>query len=64
MPNTLLGVLAMASLTAALLFARFWRTTRDRFFLCIEASDPQFDEAATRQFLERLGAASVSVVQP
>ena len=27
---------------------------RDRFFLVIEAKDPQFDRAATRAFLEQL----------
>ena len=36
---------------------RFALAIRDRFFLCIEASDPQFDREATRRFLERLGAA-------
>jgi hypothetical protein len=29
----LLGAIAMASLIAALFFLRFWRETRDRFFL-------------------------------
>lgn len=29
----MLGALAMASLTAGLFFLRFWRNTRDRFFL-------------------------------
>ena len=29
----LAGALGMASLVAALFFLRFWRTTRDRFFL-------------------------------
>ena len=41
---------------------RFALATRDRFFLCIEARDPQFDPDATRQFLERLQAAEVSEV--
>jgi hypothetical protein len=31
--NVLLGAIAMASLVAALFFARFWRDTHDRFFL-------------------------------
>ena len=29
----LVGIIATASLTAALFFLRFWRHTRDRFFL-------------------------------
>lgn len=38
MTQLLLGAIAMASLIAGLLFARFWRTTRDRFFLFFAAS--------------------------
>jgi hypothetical protein len=34
---------------------RFALATRDRFFLCIEATDPKFDRQATRRFLESLG---------
>lgn len=33
---------------------RFALATRDRFFLCIEATDPLFDREGTRRFLERL----------
>lgn len=33
---------------------RFALATRDRFFLCIEATDPLFDREETRRFLERL----------
>ncbi|HEU4342657.1 MAG TPA: DUF3341 domain-containing protein [Candidatus Binatia bacterium] len=33
---------------------RFALATRDRFFLCIEATDPRFDREGTRRFLERL----------
>lgn len=32
----------------------FSRATRDGFFLCIQARDKQFDEAATRAFLKSL----------
>ena len=41
---------------------RFALATRDQFFLCIEATDPQFDRQGTRRFLERLEALSVSEV--
>lgn len=40
----------------------FERTSQDRFFLCIETSDPKFDRQQTRQFLESLGARAVSEV--
>jgi hypothetical protein len=33
---------------------RFALATRDRFFLCIEATDPKFEREATSAFLERL----------
>jgi len=32
----------------------FERVTRDGFFLCIEATDPRYDEQRTRAFLESL----------
>lgn len=38
---------------------QFERATRDGFFLCIKASDPRFDEARTKQFLENLAAVNV-----
>ena len=41
---------------------RFARATRDRFFLCIEATDPRFDGVTTKRFLERLGAQGVMEV--
>lgn len=40
----------------------FVRASRDRFFLCIDASDPRFDPVHTRAFLESLGAREVSDV--
>jgi hypothetical protein len=40
----------------------FARASRDRFFLGIRASDPQFDPVRTRAFLEQLGAREVSDV--
>jgi uncharacterized membrane protein HdeD (DUF308 family) len=33
MTNLITGMIAMASLIIALFFLRFWRNTRDRFFL-------------------------------
>lgn len=44
--------------------ARFERASRDRFFLCIEATDPQFDHEMTRQFLATLGAQDITDVEP
>lgn len=35
----------------------------DRFFLCVEARDKQFDAEATRKFLEGLGGIQVSEVR-
>jgi hypothetical protein len=40
----------------------FARATQDRFFLCIESADPQFDIARTRRFLESLAVESVHEV--
>jgi hypothetical protein len=42
----------------------FATASRDRFFLCVEADDPRFELAATRELLRRLGAAEVSEVEP
>jgi len=41
---------------------RFALSTRNRFFLCIEATDPLFDREHTRRFLERLVPRQVSEV--
>lgn len=42
--------------------ANFARASQDRFFLCVEADDPQFDLEKTRAFLQSLGAINVSTV--
>ena len=42
----------------------FARASTDRFFLCIEATDKQFDLADTRRFLEGLHPLGVSEVAP
>ena len=42
----------------------FARASTDRFFLCIEATDPRFDREATRRFLEGLHPVGVSDVAP
>jgi hypothetical protein len=42
---------------------RFAFATRDRFFLCLEATDPQFDREETRRFLERSQPRQVSEVE-
>jgi Protein of unknown function (DUF3341) len=42
---------------------RFALSSRDRFFLCIEADDPLFDREETRRFLERLVPRQVSEVE-
>ncbi len=43
---------------------RFALATRDRFFLCIEATDPMFDFDGTREFLQRFAPREVSEVVP
>ena len=42
----------------------FARASTDRFFLCIEATDPRFDVGGTKQFLEGLKPVGVSEVAP
>lgn len=43
---------------------RFERASIDAFFFCIEAADPKFDAAQTKQFLEKAGALKVFEVAP
>ena len=42
----------------------FARASLDRFFLCIEATDPRFDRHATTKFLESLHPVGVTEVAP
>jgi hypothetical protein len=41
---------------------RFAMASHDRFFLCLEATDPKFDLEQTRVFLQSLGAHDVAEV--
>ena len=41
---------------------RFSNATRNRFFLCLEATDPKFDLTGTHQFMERMKPLSISEV--
>jgi hypothetical protein len=42
--------------------AAFGQASQDRFFLCLEATDPKFNEAGTRAFLEELRPENVHEV--
>jgi len=42
---------------------RFALSSRDRFFLCLEADDPLFDRDESRRFLERLVPRQISEVE-
>jgi hypothetical protein len=42
---------------------RFRRASQDRFFIHIDAADPQYDAAAARAFAETLGAAHIESLE-
>lgn len=39
------------------------RASQDRFLLCVEASDPQWDKEDVKRFMETLGAESVEYIE-
>jgi hypothetical protein len=43
---------------------QFDRASLDRFFICIESSDPKFDMEKTKQFLESLMPENIAEVEP
>jgi mono/diheme cytochrome c family protein len=64
--GAVIGMLAMNNLPqwyhALFTSRRFQRVTSDRFFICVEAADPLFDERDTQKFLAGLGGTSLEPV--
>jgi ActD protein len=64
--TTVLGLLALNGLPMpyhpVFNVPQFALATREKFFLCIEATDPQFDRVETRRFLESIEPLSVAEV--
>ena len=44
-------------------YAPFRRVTDDKFFISIEAEDPQFDEMAVKAALEQAGGTNFALVE-